>query len=309
MIVSPGAMGSALARGYREAGARVVASVAGRSARTRELAQAAEAAGVELLGSLEEAVAAANIVLSVVPPAAAVGVAETIAAAAVTARVRPLFADLNAIAPATIIAVAAALRRREEGRPEQGRPEQDGLDLVDGSISGPPPTPGPSERPRTRLYLSGPRADEVARLPHAGLGVRVLPGPAGTASAVKMSTASVNKGFSAIFMQAARTAYAAGVLEPVLADLAGAFPAMVAEAPLALALSASKADRYVGEMREIARAQAAAGLGPELFEAMAGLWEQVAATPAGQASPEQAQTARDLTAVLRTLAGGPPATD
>jgi hypothetical protein len=124
-----------------------------------------------------------------------------------------------------------------------------------------------------------------------------------------MSTASVYKGFSAIFMQAARTAYAAGVLEPVLADLAGAFPAMVAEAPLALALSASKADRYVGEMREIARAQAAAGLGPELFEAMAGLWEQVAATPAGQASPEQAQTARDLTAVLRTLAGGPPATD
>ncbi len=47
-IVSPGAMGSALGRGYVEGGARVVACVAGRSERTRPLAD-----GLDLVDSLD----------------------------------------------------------------------------------------------------------------------------------------------------------------------------------------------------------------------------------------------------------------
>ncbi|MCL9797673.1 NAD(P)-binding domain-containing protein, partial [Frankia sp. AgKG'84/4] len=72
-IVSPGAMGAALGRGYAEGGTRVLACVAGRSQRTRALAR-----GLELVDSLADAVGAADVVLSVVPPAQAPAVAAAI---------------------------------------------------------------------------------------------------------------------------------------------------------------------------------------------------------------------------------------
>ncbi|ABW11787.1 putative dehydrogenase [Parafrankia sp. EAN1pec] len=266
-IVSPGAMGSALGRGYVEGGARVIACVAGRSDRTRALAH-----GLELTGSLEEAVGAADVVLSVVPPGEALAVAGMIRRSAVSGGVSPLVADLNAVAPATVRRLERAL---------------DGLDLVDGSISGGPPDPRAGGG-RTRLYVSGPRATEIADLVHPRLDTRILSGAAGVASALKMSTASVYKGLAAVFLHAAVTANTAGVLDAMLDDLAPSFPEQVAELGPWLALSASKAHRYVAEMREIAVTQDAAGLSPELFQAMAAVWEQVAASPLGRVVPEQA---------------------
>ena len=85
----------------------------------------------------------------------------------------------------------------------------------------------------------------------------------GAASAVKMSTASVYKGSVALLDQALRAADHYGVLEHVLSDLGEE------NAGRRIARSAAKADRYVGEMHEIAAAQAAAGLDPALFEAIA----------------------------------------
>ena len=117
-IVSPGAMGGALGRGWAEAGARVVATLEGRSGRTRALAH-----GVEALPSLAEVVAASDVVVSVVPPGEALDVARAIREAAVATGATPLVADLNAVSPATVARVAEALAS---------------LDLVDGSISGGP---------------------------------------------------------------------------------------------------------------------------------------------------------------------------
>ncbi|THJ75353.1 NAD(P)-dependent oxidoreductase [Candidatus Frankia alpina] len=288
-IVSPGAIGSALGRGYVEGGARVLACVVGRSQRTRAFAH-----GLELVDSLDDAVGAADIVLSVVPPGEAVAVAGAIGRSAAATGVTPLVADLNAIAPATVGRMAAALA---------------GLDFVDGSISGPPPDRAPG-RGRTRLYLSGPRAGEIAALAHPRLERRVLAGPVGAASALKMSTASLYKGLAALFLQATAAAQQAGVLDVMLDDLAPTFPDQVDGLGSWLALSASKAHRYVAEMREIAATQAAAGLPPELFEAMAVVWERVARSPLGALTPEQAGGMADAAAVIRALglpaAGHPP---
>ena len=89
------------------------------------------------------------MVLSIVPPEAAPAVARDVAALGSNAAL----ADLNAVSPATVRAF-------------------EGLDLVDGSISGPPPwKPG-----TTRIYLSGPRAEEVAALPFEGVD-RIVVGP------------------------------------------------------------------------------------------------------------------------------------
>jgi 3-hydroxyisobutyrate dehydrogenase-like beta-hydroxyacid dehydrogenase len=257
-IVSPGAMGSGVGSSLLRGGARVVATLAGRSERTVRLAQTA---GLEVLPSLDDVLAAADVVLSIVPPTEAGEVAARLRRAA-------LVVDLNAVSPQT----ARGL----------------GVD-VDGSISGPPPVAAGT----TRIYLSGPRAAEVAALPFDGVEVVVVGDEVGAASAVKMSTASVYKGSVALLAQALRSADHYGVLEHVLSDLGEE------NAGRRIARSAAKADRYVGEMHEIAAAQAAAGLDPALFEAFARVWAEIAGTRLAAAAPEDA--APDLAEALRLL--------
>jgi 3-hydroxyisobutyrate dehydrogenase-like beta-hydroxyacid dehydrogenase len=211
-------------------------------------------------------------------------VAEDIVRAAAERAVRPLIAELNAVAPATVLRIEAATR-------------ENGLDLVDGSISGPPPC----EPGTTRLYLSGPRAAEVAAVPFDGVDRIVVGTAVGAASAVKMSTASVYKGSSALLIQALRAAYANGVLEYVLTDLRAASPELVARAERRLARAAAKSGRYVAEMHEIAATQSAAGLTPTLFEAMAEVYATLAETQLAQAHPEDLPPDLSLEQVLDNL--------
>jgi 3-hydroxyisobutyrate dehydrogenase-like beta-hydroxyacid dehydrogenase len=270
-------MGNALARG----GTRVVATLAGRSERTRGLVAGSS---LELLDDLAAVVAEADVVLSIVPPEAASKVADDVRRAARAVGHTPLYADLNAIAPATMARIQSELR-------------ENGLDVVDGSISGPPPRkPG-----TTRLYLSGSRAEEVASLPFDGVD-RIVVGPdVGSASAVKMSTASVYKGSAALLAQALLAAHANGVLEHVLADLRTASPEAVANVERRLGNAAAKSGRYVGEMHEIAATQSAAGLTPALFEALAEVYEALARTPLASKSPEEVASDVSLEELLDDL--------
>ena len=278
-IVSPGAMGSALGRAWAAGGVRVVATVAGRSERTRGLAQ-----GLELLGSLADVVQAADVVVSVCPPAAAPAVLEEVLDVAGGAR--PVLADLNAVSPVTM----ASLEQRAGAA---------GFALVDGAISGGPPRPGGE----TVLYLSGPRADLLAGLPAAGLRTRVVGEGVGTASAVKMCTASVYKGTTALWAQALETAHAHGVLDVVLDDLGEEYPDAVAGAARRIAVATSKADRFVGEMEQIAETQAGAGASRELFDGMAAVYRRLSETGLAALSPEAAADLDDLPRVLRRLSG------
>jgi 3-hydroxyisobutyrate dehydrogenase-like beta-hydroxyacid dehydrogenase len=280
-VVSPGAMGSAVGAALARGGARVVATLAGRSHRTAGLG---ERAHLELLPDLASIVREADVVLSIVPPEAAVDVVSAVAAAAAENGAHPLVADLNAVAPATIRAAVDLAARA-------------GCDLVDGSISGPPPwRPG-----TTRIYLSGERAAEVAELPFRGVDTIVVGPHVGSASAVKMSTGSVYKGTSALLVQALLAARANGVLDVVLDDLRRGAPELASGVEKRVALAASKSDRYVGEMREIAATQAEAGLTPALFDAMAEIYASVSRTALAQTSPEDARTEKPLEDVLDGL--------
>ena len=280
-IVSPGAMGSAVGAAYRASGARVVATVAGRSERTRGLA---ERAGLELLPELDAVVAGADLVLSIAPPDQAIGIAAELAAAATRSGARPLVSDWNAVSPATAREVAGVL-------------ESAGLELVDGSISGGPPRADY----RTRVYLSGQRAAELAEAAPPRLDLRVVGDEVGLASAVKMCTASVYKGFTALLAHALTTAHAHGVLGEVLDDLHDSFPRQLDRAARLLAVSTTKAGRYVGEMREIAATQASVGLTPALFDAMAEVYERLAGTPLAAESPESIPHSLQLADVLESF--------
>jgi 3-hydroxyisobutyrate dehydrogenase-like beta-hydroxyacid dehydrogenase len=276
-IVSPGAMGSALGRAWAAGGARVVATVEGRSERTRGLAH-----GLELLPTLSDVVAAADVVVSVCPPGAAAVVLDDVIAAA--GDHRPVLADLNAVSPATM----ADLERRATGK---------GFHLVDGSISGGPPTPGGD----TMVYLSGGRTNTLDELKADGLRTRVVGEEIGTASAVKMCTASVYKGTTAVWAQALQTAYALGVLDIVLDDLREEHPDEVARAGRRIAMSTSKAARFVGEMEQISATQQAAGASGELFAGMAAVYRRLATTDLAALSPEEAAALTELETVLARL--------
>lgn len=274
-LVGAGYMGSGLGWSLREGGESVVTTLAGRSTRTGTLARQA---GVQLLEDLDSVVRAADVLLVVVPPESAVAAATTLAESLSRTGARPLVADLNAIAPSTMEKVASIL----------------GVDTVDGSISGAPP----NVRDGGRIYLSGPRAASVAGLAWQRINPVVVGDRIGTASAVKMCTASVYKGLSGLMTQALRAAKHYDVADHVLADLTeggGYRPARQ------VTMAATKAWRFVGEMHEIAAAQGAAGLPPELFEAMATVFGELAGTELAQGDPESVQDSVSPADVLARL--------
>ncbi|MEO6414285.1 MAG: DUF1932 domain-containing protein [Pedococcus sp.] len=278
-VVSPGAMGSALGQAWQAGGARVLATVDRRSERTRSLAH-----GLELVPDLAAVVEGSDIVVSICPPARAREVMVAVIDAAVAGQVTPLLADLNAVSPATVGELAALA-------------EAAGLDFIDGAVSGSPPVPGGD----TMLYLSGARADVLADLPSDGLRTRVVGREPGSASAVKMCTASVYKGTTALWAQALQTAHAHGVLDVVFADLAEAFPGTAARAGRLIAVATSKSGRFVAEMEQIAATQGAAGASPELFEGMAAVYARLARTPLAALTPERARDLTELADVLERL--------
>jgi 3-hydroxyisobutyrate dehydrogenase-like beta-hydroxyacid dehydrogenase len=280
-IVSPGAMGSAVGAAYLAAGRRVVTTVAGRSPRTAGLA---EQAGLELLPGLDEVVRASELVLSIVPPGEATATATAIAEAAGRSGARPLVSDWNAVSPATARELEQLLAAA-------------GLELLDGSISGGPPR---ADHP-TRVYLSGRSAAEVAAVAPAWIEARTVGDAVGFASAVKMCTASMYKGSSALLAHALVTAQAHGVLAQVLDDLGDAFPQLIDRAARLLAVSATKAERFVGEMREIAATQASVGLTPDLFEAMAEIYQSMTVGPVASQPPEAVAAEPELADVLGGL--------
>ena len=281
-IVSAGAMGSAVGAAYRAAGRRVVTTLAGRSARTGGLA---ERAGLELLPDLDAVVASADLVLSIAPPDRARAIASELTASAARTGARPLVSDWNAVSPETVRTLAETLAAA-------------GLELVDGSISGGPPRADY----RTRVYLSGPRARELAEDGPSRLDLRVVGEEVGLASAVKMCTASVYKGHTALLAQALTTAHGHGVLAQVLDDLHDSFPRQIDGAARLLAVSTTKAGRYVGEMHEIAATQASAGATAALFEAMAEVYARLARTALAAEAPESIPAAPELEDVLGRMA-------
>lgn len=241
-ILHPGEMGAAVGRCARAGGARVLWASAGRSEATMKRAAAA---GLEDAGTLEAALGAAEFALAVCPPHAAEDLARSVAAAGF----RGIYVDANAIAPATARGVGDIVAAA-------------GASFVDGGIVGPPPV----EPGRSRLYLSGPRAAEVAGLfESSALSAIAVEGGIGAASALKMCFAAWNKG-SQLLLAAVR---ALAEREGVHAALAGEWKLSQPEAARRLesaVANARKGWRWVGEMEEIAATFRAAGL-PEGFSA------------------------------------------
>ena len=163
-ILMPGDMGHAVGRALRQHGHEVTTCLAGRSVRTRGLAGAA---GLRDAGSLEALVGGADLILSILPPAAAAAQAGAVAAAMEATGAKPVYADCNAVSPQTVREIGAVIAAA-------------GAPFIDCGIIG--LAPGKGKAPR--FHVSGPDTGAMERLD--GKGIRVLPmGPEiGRASAL-----------------------------------------------------------------------------------------------------------------------------
>jgi 3-hydroxyisobutyrate dehydrogenase-like beta-hydroxyacid dehydrogenase len=251
-LLHPGEMGAVVGGCLVSVGHTVLWDPSGRSRASTGRALAAELTGTGFADLIERS----SVIFSICPPHAALDVAHTVADTGFPG----IYVDANAISVATAQEVAAVVTAG-------------GADYVDGGIIGPPPgTAG-----YTRLYLSGPRAKEVALLfRRSALEARLADGPAFAASAVKMAYAAWTKGTSALLLACRAMARAEGVERTLLAEWALSQRELPGQSERAAAAAASKGWRWVGEMGEIAASMAAAGLPAGFHEAAAEIYDRAA---------------------------------
>ena len=279
-ILSPGDMGHTVGERLREHGLRVIAHLADRSERTRQLAAKA---GIEEATSYEALVQEADVVLCILVPAQANAAAQKVATALRRTGADLLYADCNAIAPQTTKGIGEVIT--DAG----GR-------FVDASIIGPPPR----KEGATRFYASGVHASELARLNSYGLDVPVISDRIGDASAIKMCYAGLTKGLTALCMELVVAAEALGVREALFEEYRMSQEAMLKRMEGGLPGMPSKSRRWVGEMEEIAATMAGVGLTPKFHEGAADIYRFVGGTALADRTPEEpdAPTLEEMLAML-----------
>jgi|SRR6266542_3855844 len=253
-IVTAGEMGSGVGAFLHEHGVRVLTWLEGRSAQTHQRAQQAGMLEVPDLATL---VRECEMVLSIVPPAAAPDIAAQLATAVRATNADVLIADCNAIAPGTVRGIAHVITSA-------------GARFADAGIIGPPPT-----RPGNRFFTSGPGAAEFAQLAETGLDVRVLEGDVGKASALKMCFAALTKGLQALGTELFVAARLLGVAEALRGEQQRDMGNILAYLDRATPTMIPKAYRWVGEMEEIARCFDEVGLPGATFQGIAEVYRRV----------------------------------
>ncbi len=246
-VLHPGEMGAAVAAVLRARGETVLWASAGRGSAT---AERAERAGLVDVGTVAELCHRSEILFSVCPPHAAVGVAEA------ASDFDGIYVDANAIAPETARTIASLHER-----------------FVDGGIVGPPPL----EPGATRLYLSGGEAEAVAAL-FGGTNVeaRVISDEPGAASALKAAYAGWTKGSGALLLTVRELARAEGVEDALLAEWRLSIPELEERLGGAELSARRKGWRWIGEMQEIARSMAAQDLPTGFHDAAAEVFRRTA---------------------------------
>jgi 3-hydroxyisobutyrate dehydrogenase-like beta-hydroxyacid dehydrogenase len=258
-IVGAGEMGAAVSRRLREAGARVVTSLTGRSA---ESVARVRDAGLEVVNDDDSLVRDANFVLSIVPPGVAVEVAKRLRGPLGRAHATPVFVECNAISPATCRQIHDLLSATT---------------FIDAGIIGGPPVAGTQEPAKgPRFYASGANAHLLERLSGFGLDIALLDGPVGAASGLKLSYAGLTKGFTALCATMLGAAEREGLAGALRTELARSQPSFLARMDRAVPEMRLKAYRWVAEMQQIAEFVGGPKDGSTIYEGAALLYQRIA---------------------------------
>ncbi len=273
-VVSMGDMGHAVARTLQDGGYRVLTALDGRSQRTHALA---EKAGIEDAGTVSHLVDAADLVLSIVPPASAPAFAAEVADAVGASETELVFVDCNAISPSTTRAIGETIRRT-------------GGVFVDGGIIGAPP----GRRDPTRLYVSGPEATRVEALARPDLLIRNLGSDIGAASGIKMCYAALTKGTMTLDTLVLIGAHALGLGDALMKEFSESQDTAKKRMERSVPWLAADSARWVGEMEEIAKTFAEIGLTPHMHEGAADMFRLMSESALAAETRETADRTRSL---------------
>ena len=273
-VIAQGMMGAGLGRRLHESGATVRTFLTGRSAKSAERARAA---GMEPAADEHTLLAGADFFLSILPPGEAEPLAERLAPALKALDRKPVYVDCNAVSPQTAIRIGEIIAPT-------------GAVFVDGGIIGGPPRPGYSPT----IYASGPTAGQTAVLRDWNIDWRVIDGPIGAASALKMSYAGITKGTTAIASAMLLGAARFGCGEALIAELTESQPEMLARFRQGIPRMYDKAYRWVAEMEEISDFLSGNPPSRDIYAAIARLYADLAEAEAEkEPGPDNAVRALD----------------
>lgn len=273
-ILMPGDMGHGVGRALREHGHRVITCLAGRSERTRGLA---ESAGLEDTGDLETLVREADVILSILPPGDALAQAESVSAAMQAADATAVYVDCNAISPDLARKVGDAIAKA-------------GAPYIDAGIIGlAPGKPG-----KTRFYVSGPDTSAMEALDGKGFEVHVLGSEIGKASAMKMCYAALTKGKWTLYAALLMAAEQLGLSEALRAEFADSQPNDLKAMQERIPRIPADSGRWVSEMENIAETFASVGVPSGFHEGAAQVFEILSKTPFAQETRETIDESRTM---------------
>lgn len=281
-ILMPGDMGSGVGRALRAHGFDVITSLAGRSDRSRGLAAAA---GLRDVGSLEETVAMAGLILSIVPPARALALATSVASAMTATGARPVYVDCNAIAPGTA---------RRIGQVIAGA----GAPFLDCGIIGLPP----GKSPETRFHVSGPDTAPMQELHGKGISIFPMGPEIGRASALKMVYAGLTKGTWTLHTALLLGAWKMGVYDELIVEYENSQSTALKAMRDRVPRLPTDAGRWVGEMEEIAASLAEVGVPSGFHQAAAEVFRVIDRTPLSSETRETVDLTRTLEQAIAVYA-------
>ncbi len=281
-ILSPGDMGHGVGKALVKHGYRVITCLAGRSERTSDLAATA---GIVDVQPLEEMAREADLVMSILVPAEAVGVARDVAEAMRAAGVSRPFADCNAVSPRSAAEMASIIGAA-------------GGDYIDGGIVGGSPARGAVPR----IYTSGPRAGLMDEIDGKGIAIRNL-GPAiDRASGMKMCYASMTKGTNTLRVAMLTAAYSLGLYDELIEELEFSQGEALSAMESGIPGLPANSGRWIGEMEEIAETFEGAGVTPGFHQGAAEMFRLLASTPFADESPEDIDHSRTLKDTIEAAA-------
>jgi L-threonate 2-dehydrogenase len=276
-VIAQGMMGAGVGRRLHESGAQVRTLLTGRSAKSAERARTA---GMEPAADEHALLAGADFFLSILPPGEAQALARQLAPVLTALDRRPVYVDCNAVSPQTAIGIGEIIAPT-------------GADFVDAGIIGGPPRPGYSPT----IYASGPRAGQTAVLRDWGIDWRVIDGPIGAASALKMSYAGITKGTTAIASAMLLGAARFGCGDALIAELTESQPEMLARFRESIPRMYDKAYRWVAEMEEISDFLEQNPASRDIYAAVARLYAYLAEAEA-EKEPSPDNAVRTLDRIL-----------
>lgn len=281
-VLMPGDMGHAVGKALADAGYDVVTCLSGRSERTRALA---EAGGLRDLDSLDAVATEASLVLSILSPASAMGLARDMAAAMERSGARPVYVDCNAISPGTVRDIANVI-------------EAVGAPFIDAGIIGTKPGIGPGPR----FYVSGADTAPMQALDGKGFQVLGLGPEPGRASAIKMCYAGLTKGTWTLHTAVLLAAEAQGLTAELRAEFEYSQGQALAQMEARVPRLPADSGRWIGEMEEIAKTFADAGVTPGFHEGAAEIFRLLSQTPFASETRETIDESRTLEETLREAA-------